>query len=92
MCNLYAYRTPQAEARLFLKVTAERTGNQPPLPAVFPDQMAPVVRVGQAGVRELLAMRWVCRARKAPVAGPLPTSATPTARGGGIGSTRTGAV
>jgi putative SOS response-associated peptidase YedK len=58
MCNLYAYRTPQAETRLFLKVTADRTGNQPPLPAVFPDQMAPVVRAGHDGAREMLAMRW----------------------------------
>jgi putative SOS response-associated peptidase YedK len=58
MCNLYAYRTPPAEARLFLKLTEDRTGNQPPLPAVFPDQMAPVVRAGRDGVREMLAMRW----------------------------------
>lgn len=58
MCNLYAYRTPQAEARLFLKVTSDQTGNQPPLPAVFPDQMAPVARAGRDGVREMLPMRW----------------------------------
>jgi putative SOS response-associated peptidase YedK len=58
MCNLYAYRTPQAETRLFLNVTADRTGNQPPLPAIFPDQMAPVVRVGADRGREILAMRW----------------------------------
>jgi putative SOS response-associated peptidase YedK len=58
MCNLYAYRTPQAETRLLLNVTSDRTGNQPPLPAVFPDQMAPVVRAGDDEVREMLAMRW----------------------------------
>ena len=58
MCNLYAYRTPQAEARRLLDVTADRTGNQPPLPAVFPDQAAPVVRAGRDGAREMLAMRW----------------------------------
>ncbi len=58
MCNLYAYRTPQAEARLFLKVTGDQTGNQPPLPAIFPDQMAPVVRASREGVREMLPMRW----------------------------------
>jgi len=27
MCNLYAYRTPQAEARLLLDVLIDRTGN-----------------------------------------------------------------
>jgi len=58
MCNLYAYRTPQAEARLFFNATSDQTGNQPALPAVFPDQMAPVVRAGRDGVREMLPMRW----------------------------------
>jgi putative SOS response-associated peptidase YedK len=58
MCNLYAYRTPQADARLFLEVTEDRTGNQAPLPAIFPDQIAPVVRAGRDGVREMLALRW----------------------------------
>jgi putative SOS response-associated peptidase YedK len=59
MCNLYAYRTPQAETRLLFKATADHTGNQPPLPAIFPDQMAPVIRAAKAqGTREMLAMRW----------------------------------
>ncbi len=58
MCNLYAYRTPQAEARRLLDITSDQTGNQPPLPAIFPDQMAPVVRAGADGLREMLAMRW----------------------------------
>jgi putative SOS response-associated peptidase YedK len=58
MCNLYAYRTPPAEARRLLDIIADRTGNQPPLPAIFPDQMAPVVRAGRDGVREMLPMRW----------------------------------
>jgi putative SOS response-associated peptidase YedK len=58
MCNLYAYRTPQAEARRLLGVMTDRTGNQPPLPAIFPDQMAPVVRLGRDGMREMLPMRW----------------------------------
>jgi putative SOS response-associated peptidase YedK len=58
MCNLYAYRTPQAEARRLLDVMVDHTGNQQPLPAIFPDQMAPVVRAGRDGSREMLAMRW----------------------------------
>lgn len=36
----------------------DRTGNQPPLPAIFPDQMAPVVRTAKDGVREVVTMRW----------------------------------
>ena len=31
MCNLYAYQTPQAEARRAFDAAADRTGNQPPL-------------------------------------------------------------
>jgi putative SOS response-associated peptidase YedK len=58
MCNLYAYRTPQGEAKLLLKVMTDRTGNQAPLPAIFPDQIAPVVRTGRDGLREMLPMRW----------------------------------
>jgi putative SOS response-associated peptidase YedK len=34
------------------------TGNLPRRPAIFPDQMAPVVRTGADGVRELTMMRW----------------------------------
>jgi putative SOS response-associated peptidase YedK len=58
VCNLYAYRTPQAEARRILSVMTDRTGNQPPLPAVFPSQVAPVVRLARGGMREMLPMRW----------------------------------
>jgi putative SOS response-associated peptidase YedK len=58
MCNLYSYTKSQDEARRLLGVLVDRTGNQPPLPAVFPDQMAPVVRTGHDGVREMLPMRW----------------------------------
>ena len=58
MCNLYSYRTPQAEARRLLDIMVDRSGNQPPLPAIFPDQMAPVVRARRDGMREMLPMRW----------------------------------
>jgi putative SOS response-associated peptidase YedK len=39
-------------------VDVDRTGNQPPLPAIFPDQLAPVVRVDRNGARVMEAMRW----------------------------------
>ncbi|WP_299653649.1 hypothetical protein [uncultured Jannaschia sp.] len=35
----------------------DNTGNLAPLPAIFPDQPAPVVRQGADG-RELAMMRW----------------------------------
>jgi putative SOS response-associated peptidase YedK len=58
MCNLYSYTKSQEEARRLMRVLGDRTGNQKPLPAIFPDQMAPVVRSGRDGLREMLPMRW----------------------------------
>ena len=43
--------------RLFA-INRDLTGNLPPIPGVFPDQMAPVVRQVAADVRELAMMRW----------------------------------
>ena len=58
MCNLYSItRNRDAIAQLF-RVEHDRTGNQPPLPAVFPDQLAPVVRGGDGGARTMEMMRW----------------------------------
>jgi putative SOS response-associated peptidase YedK len=57
MCNLYSITKNQAAIRDLFKVARDTTGNLPPLPAIFPDQMAPVVRVNE-GERELTMMRW----------------------------------
>ena len=58
MCNLYSYTKSRDETRRLLRVLYDQTGNQPPLPAVFPDQVAPVVRARPDAAREMLAMRW----------------------------------
>ena len=34
------------------------TGNLPPMPGVYPDQLAPIVRIGSDGVREIALARW----------------------------------
>ena len=34
------------------------TGNLPPLPGIFPDYEAPIVRTGGDGVREIALGRW----------------------------------
>ena len=39
-------------------VTRDSAGNLPLLPAIFPDQMAPVIRTHE-GERELIQTRWV---------------------------------
>jgi putative SOS response-associated peptidase YedK len=36
----------------------DTTGNMPPLPGIFPDYMAPIVRNAPDGVRELAMARW----------------------------------
>src|SRR5258707_12616585 len=83
MCNLYSITKNQAAIRDLFKVARDTTGNLPPLPAIFPDQMAPVVRVNE-GERELTMMRW---GMPNPPQHP-PTSATPGRRTGGDGLRR----
>jgi putative SOS response-associated peptidase YedK len=57
MCNLYSLTKGQAAIREIYRTMVDRTGNLPPLPGIFPDQMAPVVRGGPEG-RELAMLRW----------------------------------
>ena len=57
MCNLYSITSSQAAIRQLARAMRDLTGNLAP-PAIFPDQMAPVVRTGPDGVRELVMMRW----------------------------------
>jgi putative SOS response-associated peptidase YedK len=56
MCNLYSITKNQAAIRDLFKVTKDSAGNLPPLPAIFPDGVAPVIRVS-GGERELTTMR-----------------------------------
>jgi putative SOS response-associated peptidase YedK len=57
MCNLYSLTRAPDAIRTWAKAMSDRTGNLPPLPDIFPDQMAPVVRTHH-GQRELTMMRW----------------------------------
>ncbi|MGI4950456.1 MAG: SOS response-associated peptidase [Janthinobacterium lividum] len=57
MCNLYSLTSGQQAIRETFRTMADTTGNLPPMPGIYPDQMAPVVRTGPAG-RELTMMRW----------------------------------
>ncbi len=58
MCDLYSVTKGQSAIRELFAVKHDRAGNVPPLPAIFPDQMAPIVRVGADGERELVMARW----------------------------------
>ena len=50
--------TNQQAIRALFRVRNDRAGNLPPLPGIFPDQQAPIVRVGIDGERELVMARW----------------------------------
>jgi len=58
MCNLYSVTKGQEAIRQLAKAMRDTTGNLPPLPDIYPDQMAPVVRLAKDGERELTMMRW----------------------------------
>ena len=57
MCNLYSITTNQAAIIALFRVVNRYVGNLPPMPGVFPDYPAPVVRNDRAE-RELTMMRW----------------------------------
>jgi putative SOS response-associated peptidase YedK len=48
----------QSAIRDLFGVKHDRAGNLPPLPAIFPDQLAPIVRVTVGGEHELVMARW----------------------------------
>ncbi|MHC2407046.1 putative SOS response-associated peptidase YedK [Bradyrhizobium barranii subsp. barranii] len=57
MCNLYSITTNQAAISALFRVVNRYVGNLAPMPGVFPDYEAPIVRTG-AGGRELATARW----------------------------------
>jgi putative SOS response-associated peptidase YedK len=58
MCNLYSLTKGQDAIRQLFGVTRDQTGNLPPLPGIFPDYPAPIVRAAGGGGRELVMARW----------------------------------
>lgn len=58
MCNLYSMtRAQQAIRDLFVGID-DRLGNLPPLPGIYPDYPAPIVRSNADGNREMVMARW----------------------------------
>jgi putative SOS response-associated peptidase YedK len=57
MCNLYRLDKGQDALRRFFKVDRDDSGNQPPLPETYPDQLAPIVRDAE-GQRIMEMRRW----------------------------------
>jgi putative SOS response-associated peptidase YedK len=56
LCNLYSVTKGQQAIREMARAMSDRTGNMPPLPGIFPDYSAPIVR-NQADGRELTMAR-----------------------------------
>lgn len=57
MCNLYSQTKGQQAIIAAARAMVDRTGNLPPLPGIFPDYGAPIVRESKDG-RELALARW----------------------------------
>jgi putative SOS response-associated peptidase YedK len=57
VCNLYAVTKGQQAIRELTRAMFDRTGNLPPLPGIFPDYAAPIVRSPTDGC-ELTLARW----------------------------------
>jgi putative SOS response-associated peptidase YedK len=57
MCNLFASTLPQEAMRLLFPQAHDHLGNLAPLPEVYPDQMAPMLRSGVDGPEFVMA-RW----------------------------------
>ena len=57
MCNLYSMTKTQEALRRIVEAMRDKTGNLPPMPGIFPDYPAPIVRNGDDGARELAMAR-----------------------------------
>jgi putative SOS response-associated peptidase YedK len=57
MCNLYSITTNQEAICGLFRVVNRYVGNLPPMPGVFPDDPAPVIR-NAGDEREMILMRW----------------------------------
>ena len=57
MCNLYSITTNQEAILRLFRVVNRYVGNLPPMPGVFPDYPAPVIR-NAGDEREMILMRW----------------------------------
>jgi putative SOS response-associated peptidase YedK len=57
MCNLYSITTNQAAIIALFRLINRYVGNLAPMPGVFPNYPAPVIRNTQSGT-EMVTMRW----------------------------------
>src|SRR5687768_5448993 len=58
MCNLYSMRKSRDELIALFRIAGVDDGVQYDLPGIFPDTLAPIVRLDEKGARHLTVMRW----------------------------------
>jgi putative SOS response-associated peptidase YedK len=58
VCNLYSVIKGQAAIIAATRAMRDTTGNLVPMPSIFPDHSAPIVRNAPDGIRELTLARW----------------------------------
>jgi putative SOS response-associated peptidase YedK len=92
MCNLYSLTKGQATIRDWFRARHDRTGNLPLFPGIFPDQMAPIVRAGSDGERELVLAPGDAGGPAAAPPGPLATPSLVEARNKNVGAKVNNAV
>ena len=63
MCNLYSITTNQEAIRALFRKVNRYVGNLAPMPGVFPDYQAPIVRSSAEG-RELVTRDGECQRRR----------------------------
>lgn len=58
MCNLYSYTRNVDAIRQLARAMVDRTGFNEPSRDVYPNYLAPVVRLGEDGEREIAPLQW----------------------------------
>jgi len=58
MCNLYSVTTNREAIRRISQALNDSIGNLPELPGIYPDYLAPIVKLDQLGRREIVLARW----------------------------------
>ncbi|RYG87420.1 MAG: SOS response-associated peptidase, partial [Alphaproteobacteria bacterium] len=58
MCNLFSISKHQQAIIQMADAMTPEVGNLPPMPGIFPDYPAPIIRNSAGGLRELAMARW----------------------------------
>ena len=80
VCNLYSMLKSQEAMRRLFDGLIDRAGNMPPLPGIYPDYSAPIIRNAAEG-RELVMARWGMPTPPQYLVGKHSTAASPTSAG-----------